>query len=147
MRQPADKLSYFRFQVLPGESQEEFDALLAEYHRVWAPTDFRERFLVDDMARAHWKLVRMHRIAAIAGAQPKAAAMVRSNITCGERALRQARRHLLQERKAMGRREEETSERRVLCEAAFSGRLPARLSVRPGLDVLFGNSDPFVSRA
>ncbi|HZU28010.1 MAG TPA: hypothetical protein VFA04_20945 [Bryobacteraceae bacterium] len=143
----ADKISYFRFQVLPGESQEEFDALLAEYGRAYGPSGIHERFLVDDMARAHWKIVRMHRVAELVRAHPKAAATAARDIATNERTLRRAHKHLLEFRKLNGRPEKDTPERRALRDTAMQGRLPANIARRPTLDMLFGNSDPFVSRA
>jgi len=52
------------FRVLTNESQEEFDALVAEYHRIFAPTNIHERFLVEELAQARWRLARARRIEA-----------------------------------------------------------------------------------
>jgi hypothetical protein len=143
----ADELNYFRFQVLPGESQEDYDALLAEYQRAYAPSGIHERFLVDDMARAHWKIVRMRRIAELVRGEPKAAAFAARDIAASERTLRRAHKHLLECRKLGGRREKDTPERRALRDIAMQGRLPENIGMPPTLEKLFGDSDPFVCRA
>ena len=50
------------FRVLSNESQEEFDALVAEYNRIFAPVNVHERFLVEELAQARWRLARARRI-------------------------------------------------------------------------------------
>ena len=44
------------FRVLSNENQQEFDELIAEYHRTFAPADTHERFLVEEMAQSRWRL-------------------------------------------------------------------------------------------
>ena len=39
------------FRVFTNENQEEFDELIAEYHRTFAPTNTHEQFLVEEMVR------------------------------------------------------------------------------------------------
>ena len=52
------------FRVLTNENQEEFDELIAEYHRTFAPTTTYERFLVEEMVQARWRLARVRRLEA-----------------------------------------------------------------------------------
>ena len=52
------------FRVLPGETQEEFDDLIAEYYRTFAPTNTHERFLVEEIVQARWRLARARRLEA-----------------------------------------------------------------------------------
>jgi hypothetical protein len=51
------------FAVLAYEDQNEFESLLASYREDYAPTSTAERFLVQQMAKAHWTLARAERIA------------------------------------------------------------------------------------
>ena len=50
------------FRVLPNENQPEFDALVADYHRTFSPSNTHERFLVDEMAQSRWLLARIRRL-------------------------------------------------------------------------------------
>jgi hypothetical protein len=50
------------FRVLPNENQREFDELIAEYHRNFAPTSTHEQFLVEEMAQSRWRLARVRRL-------------------------------------------------------------------------------------
>lgn len=52
------------FRVLTNENQEEFDQLVAEYHRAFAPANVHERFLVEELAQARWRLARARRLEA-----------------------------------------------------------------------------------
>ncbi|MGA2185690.1 MAG: hypothetical protein ABSH47_21945 [Bryobacteraceae bacterium] len=52
------------FRVLTNENQEEFDELIAEYHRTFAPTNTHEQFLVEEMAQSRWRLARARRLEA-----------------------------------------------------------------------------------
>jgi hypothetical protein len=52
------------FRVLTNENQEEFDELIAEYHRTFAPTHTHEQFLVEEMAQSRWRLARVRRLEA-----------------------------------------------------------------------------------
>ncbi|MGA2185236.1 MAG: hypothetical protein ABSH47_19630 [Bryobacteraceae bacterium] len=52
------------FRVLTNENQEEFDELIAEYHRTFAPTNTHEQFLVEEMVQARWRLARVRRLEA-----------------------------------------------------------------------------------
>ncbi|MGA2186164.1 MAG: hypothetical protein ABSH47_24380 [Bryobacteraceae bacterium] len=52
------------FRVLPGEIQEEFDELVAEYYRTFAPTNTHECFLVEEIVQARWRLARARRLEA-----------------------------------------------------------------------------------
>ena len=47
--------------VLPNEDQKEFDQLCAELEADWKPQSRSERLLVEQMALAQWKLVRVQR--------------------------------------------------------------------------------------
>ncbi|MGA2181387.1 MAG: hypothetical protein ABSH47_00025 [Bryobacteraceae bacterium] len=53
------------FRVLQNENQDEFDDLIAELHRTFAPTNAYESILVDEMAHAHWRLARARRLEAL----------------------------------------------------------------------------------
>jgi hypothetical protein len=48
--------------VLPGENQQEFDELIAEYRRDFAPVNTHQHFLVEEMAQARWRLARARRL-------------------------------------------------------------------------------------
>ncbi|MGA2185152.1 MAG: hypothetical protein ABSH47_19210 [Bryobacteraceae bacterium] len=50
------------FRVLQSENQEEFDDLIAELHRTFAPTNAYESILVEEMAHSHWRLARARRL-------------------------------------------------------------------------------------
>jgi len=50
------------FRVLPNENQQEFDKLIAEYNRTFAPANIHERFLVEEMAQSRWRLARIRRL-------------------------------------------------------------------------------------
>jgi hypothetical protein len=50
------------FRVLPHESQDEFDELLAGYHRTFVPATPHEQFLVEEIAQSRWRLARIRRI-------------------------------------------------------------------------------------
>ncbi|MGA2184747.1 MAG: hypothetical protein ABSH47_17135 [Bryobacteraceae bacterium] len=50
------------FRVFPNENQQEFDELVAEYHRTFAPTAIHEQFFVEEMAQARWRLARFRRL-------------------------------------------------------------------------------------
>jgi hypothetical protein len=50
--------------VLPNENQQEFDELIAEYHRTFAPANVHEQFLVEEMAQSRWRLARIRRLEA-----------------------------------------------------------------------------------
>ncbi|MGA2183538.1 MAG: hypothetical protein ABSH47_10960 [Bryobacteraceae bacterium] len=52
------------FRVLTNENQQEFDELIAEYHRTFAPTNTDEQFLVEKMAQSRWRLARVRRLEA-----------------------------------------------------------------------------------
>jgi hypothetical protein len=52
------------FRVLSNENQEEFDELIAEYHRTFKPANTHEEFLVEEMAQARWRLARVRRLEA-----------------------------------------------------------------------------------
>jgi hypothetical protein len=52
------------FRVLNEESQEEFDELVAEYCRAYAPANSHERFLIEEMVQARWRLARLRRLEA-----------------------------------------------------------------------------------
>ncbi|MGA2184248.1 MAG: hypothetical protein ABSH47_14595 [Bryobacteraceae bacterium] len=52
------------FRVLTNENQEEFDELIAEYHRTFAPANTHEQFLVEEMVQARWRLARVRRLEA-----------------------------------------------------------------------------------
>jgi len=52
------------FRVLTNENREEFDGLIAEYHRTFAPATTHERFLVWEMAQFRWRLARARRLEA-----------------------------------------------------------------------------------
>jgi hypothetical protein len=60
--------------VLPNENQEQFDDLIAEYKRTFAPTGAHEEFLVDQMAQSRWRLARFRRLEAAVIQQMTAAA-------------------------------------------------------------------------
>jgi hypothetical protein len=142
-----EKYSYFRFQVLSGESQEQFDALLAEYHSAYAPSGVHESFLVGDMARAHWTILRMRRVTEFGPLEPKARDLATRKIAASKRTVRRAHRLLLDGRRVNGSREKDTPARLSLRTAAMQGRLPDNITAGPTLEVLFGNDDPFASRA
>ena len=48
--------------VFPNENQQEFDDLTAEYRRTLAPANILEKFLVEEMAHAAWRLARFRRL-------------------------------------------------------------------------------------
>jgi len=50
--------------VIPGESAEELDELIADYHRQYRPATPEQRFLVDTMVNAEWMLRRYRNIEA-----------------------------------------------------------------------------------
>ena len=52
------------FRVLSNENQQEFDELIAEYHRSFAPTNTHEQFLVEEMVQSRWRLARIRRLEA-----------------------------------------------------------------------------------
>jgi hypothetical protein len=52
------------FRVFSNENQDEFDELIAEYRCAFAPANTHERFLVEEMARARWRLARVRRLEA-----------------------------------------------------------------------------------
>jgi len=52
------------FRVLSNENQQEFDELVAEYHRTFAPTNTHEQFLVEEMVQSRWRLARIRRLEA-----------------------------------------------------------------------------------
>ncbi|MGA2184532.1 MAG: hypothetical protein ABSH47_16030, partial [Bryobacteraceae bacterium] len=52
------------FRVLTNENQEEFDELIAEYHRTFAPTNTHEQFLIEEIAQSRWRLARVRRLEA-----------------------------------------------------------------------------------
>jgi hypothetical protein len=52
------------FAVLANENQQEFDELIADYQRTFAPTNSYESFLVEEMAQARWRLARVRRLEA-----------------------------------------------------------------------------------
>ncbi len=53
-----------RFRVLTSENQDDFDDLLAETTRKFAPTDGYEEVLVLEIAQSHWRLARFIRFEA-----------------------------------------------------------------------------------
>ena len=53
-----------RFRVLTSENQDDFDDLLAELTRTFAPTNVYEHILVMEIAQSHWRLARVRRIEA-----------------------------------------------------------------------------------
>ncbi len=54
------------FQVLAHEDQAEFDALLAAYKSEFAPQTEHERFLVQQLTQARWKMSRIERYESLA---------------------------------------------------------------------------------
>jgi len=50
------------FRVLDTENQEEFEELIAEYHRTFQPSNTHERFLIEEIAQARWRLARARRL-------------------------------------------------------------------------------------
>ncbi|MGA2182617.1 MAG: hypothetical protein ABSH47_06270 [Bryobacteraceae bacterium] len=52
------------FRVLTNESQEDFDELIAELTRTFAPTNAYEHILVMEMAQSHWRVARARRLEA-----------------------------------------------------------------------------------
>jgi hypothetical protein len=52
------------FRVLSEESQEQFDELVAEYYTAYAPANSHERFLVEEMVQARWRIARLRRLEA-----------------------------------------------------------------------------------
>jgi hypothetical protein len=50
------------FRVLDTENQEEFEELIAEYHRTFRPANIHERFLIEEIAQARWRLARARRL-------------------------------------------------------------------------------------
>jgi hypothetical protein len=50
------------FRVLPDENQQDFDELVAEYNRTFAPATTHERFLVEEMVQSRWRLARVRRL-------------------------------------------------------------------------------------
>jgi phosphoglycerate dehydrogenase-like enzyme len=143
-----DLLSY-RFRVLSFESQEEFDALQADYRRAFAPRTRFENLLVDDMAEAHWRVVRFQRVEEQVASDPTALKKIHRFTTEARRIWRQAEKHLRDVRPRVVRRRRspaESPERALLRQMVVEGRLPP---ARPqnSLETLFGNSDPFAPRA
>ncbi len=51
--------------ILPGESQEKFDAQLARVTAAWAPQDDFEKDLVEQIAVCQWKIARLDRAEAV----------------------------------------------------------------------------------
>jgi hypothetical protein len=52
------------FRVLDNENQEEFDELIAEYHRTFKPANTHEQFLIEEMVQSRWRLARVRRLEA-----------------------------------------------------------------------------------
>jgi len=52
------------FRVLDSENQEEFDELIAEYHRTFPPANTHEAFLVEELVQNRWRLARARRLEA-----------------------------------------------------------------------------------
>jgi hypothetical protein len=52
------------FRVLDNDNWEEFDELIAEYHRTFKPANTHEQFLVEEMAQSRWRLARVRRLEA-----------------------------------------------------------------------------------
>jgi hypothetical protein len=52
------------FRVMQAENQEEFDGLIAEYWRDFAPANAYEESPVEQMIQSRWRLARAHRIEA-----------------------------------------------------------------------------------
>ena len=50
--------------VIPGESAEELDQLVADYREQYRPATPEQRFLVDTMVNAEWMLRRYHKVEA-----------------------------------------------------------------------------------
>jgi hypothetical protein len=50
------------FRVLDNENQDEFDELIAEYHRTLMPADPHQCFLVEEIVQARWRLARVRRL-------------------------------------------------------------------------------------
>ncbi|MGA2182282.1 MAG: hypothetical protein ABSH47_04575 [Bryobacteraceae bacterium] len=50
------------FRVFPNENQQEFDELIAEHKRIFAPTNAYECFLVEEMVQSRWRLARVRRL-------------------------------------------------------------------------------------
>jgi len=48
--------------VFSNENQQEFDNLIAEYRRTLTPSNILEKFLVEEMAHATWRLARFRRL-------------------------------------------------------------------------------------
>jgi len=146
MSSEAKNLISYRFRVLSFESQEEFDALRAEYCKAFAPRTGFENLMVDDMAEAHWRVVRFQRVEEQVAGDPAALKKIHRFTTEARRIWRQAEKHLREVRPRPRRRRSppESPERALLRQMVIEGRLP-----RPqtSLEALFGNSDPFAPRA
>lgn len=52
------------FRVLDNENQDEFNELIAEYHRTFKPTNTHEQFLIEEIVQARWRLARARRLEA-----------------------------------------------------------------------------------
>ncbi|MGA3024162.1 MAG: hypothetical protein ABSF98_05280 [Bryobacteraceae bacterium] len=52
------------FRVLDNDNWEEFDELIAEYHRTFKPANTHEQFLVEEMAQSRWRLACVRRLEA-----------------------------------------------------------------------------------
>jgi hypothetical protein len=52
------------FRLLDNENQEEFDELIAEYHRTFKPANTHEQFLIEEMVQSRWRLARVRRLEA-----------------------------------------------------------------------------------
>ena len=148
MSAEAKNLLSYRFRVLSFESQEEYDALLAEYRKAFAPRTGFENLMVDDMAEAHWRVVRFQRVEEQVAGDPVALKKIHRFTTEARRIWRQAEKHLRDVRPRPPRRRSpaESPERALLRQMVVEGRLPP---ARPhtSLETLFGNSDPFAPRA
>jgi hypothetical protein len=55
----------------PGESPEEFAALITEYFDRYAPADFSEQFSVDMLIQDEWRLRRYRRIEGVLRGMPQ----------------------------------------------------------------------------
>src|SRR5581483_11314556 len=121
------KYSFLEYKVLPTENQEEFDALLEEYRKAYAPKGIHEEFLVLDMARSHWNIARMLRIEPYARDVPDGLKTIGRYAAESRRTLRRCHKMLLSGRRITDRREKDTPERRALRELGEQGALPPGL--------------------
>lgn len=148
----SQKVSYLHYKVLAHESQEEFDALLAEYYRVFAAKGTYD-FLISDMAQSHWNIARMRRIEEYVRDRPEALKVVHRYSKDSARAFKNSYKMLRETRRMNGEVLRDTPERRSLREFALAGEIPPHIArpkpgaIPPSIETLFGNEDPFALRA